>query len=286
MQDTTRWNHPLPVRGDGKNIIGHAGALLLRAYADKTGLTSALDQALSTSTTGGRRNRAIALITLAAAIVCGATNLLEAERLAAHHTHILGAPASDSTLWRTLAALDQATHAQINKARARIRRHVWTRLHLHSTGFPWLRVAGKHLKGWIVLDADATIITSASDKQGAAGTFKRTYGHHPLAAWCANTGKSLAQLLRPGNTVADHVQVIADALAQIPGQASAKLLVRIDGAGATHALLEYLQGLSTTRRTVRYTVGWTITDADEEAIAQLPERAWGQALDPDGTVRE
>lgn len=181
-------------------------------------------------------DRAIALITLAGAITCGATNLLEAERLAAHHTPVLGSPASDSTLWRTLAALDETAHAQIAKARAKIRRHVWTRLHLRPTGFPWLNVAGKHLKGWIVLDLDATIVTASSDKQGARGTFKRTYGHHPLAAWCANTCESLTTLLRKGNagsnTVGDHIRVMGAALAQIPGQASAKLLIRIDGAGA------------------------------------------------------
>lgn len=157
-------------------------------------------------------------------------------------------------------------------------------------GFPWLTIAGKHLKGWVVVDLDATIVTSASDKEGATGTFKRTYGHHPLAAWCANTTESLATLLRKGNagsnTVSDHIAVTNAALAQIPGQASAKVLVRIDGAGATHALLEYLQGLNTTRRTLRYTVGWTITTMDETAIAALPEQAWEATLDPDGTVRE
>ena len=265
-QDTTRWNQSLSVRSDGKNIIGHAGALLLRACAGRTGLTAALARVLPSSTTGGWRDRAIALITLAGAIACGATNLLEAERLAAHQAPVLGAPASDSTLWRILAALDQAAHTHIAKARARIRRHVWTRLHLRPGGFPWLNTAGEHLKGWIIVDVDATVITSASDKEGARGTFKRTYGHHPLAAWCSNTGESLTTLLRTGNagsnTVADHLTVIGAALAQIPGQADAKLLFRIDGAGATHDLLAHLEELTTTHRTVRYTVGWTITAAN------------------------
>ncbi len=120
---------------------------------------------------------------------------------------------------------------------------------------------------------DATIVTAASNREGATGTFKRTYGRHPLAAWCANTSESLATLLRKGNagsnTVADHITVIRAALAQIPGQVGAKLLVRIDRAGATHDLLTYLEGLTTTRRTV----GWAITGADEEAIAHLPEDA-------------
>ena len=43
---------------------------------------------------------------------------------------------------------------------------------------------------------------------------------HPLGAWCANTGEALAMLLRPvtpgSNTVADHIRVLGDAIAQLP----------------------------------------------------------------------
>jgi hypothetical protein len=156
--------------------------------------------------------------------------------------------------------------------------------------FPWLTVAGKRLCGWIVIDLDATLITAASKKAGAAVTFKRTFGFHPLTAWYANTTKSLAMLLRPGNaganTVADHIRVFTDALAQTPGSSSAKMLVRVDGAGATHGLLEHLEALNTRRRTVRYTVGWKITEDDEKAIARLPEAAWETSLHQDGSVPE
>ncbi|MGW4856987.1 transposase [Streptomyces sp. NPDC004288] len=86
------------------------------------------------------------------------------------------------------------------------------------------------------------------------------------------------------NTVADHLTVLADALRQIPDSSRAKILIRIDGAGATHDLLERLEALNTRRRTVRYLVGWTITDADEQTIALLPEQAWGDTLTQDGTA--
>jgi hypothetical protein len=68
-------------------------------------------------------------------------------------------------------------------------------------------VAGKRLCGWIVIDLDATVITAASKKAGAAVTFKKTFGFHPLAAWCANTTESLAMLLRPGNAGAVRHEV-------------------------------------------------------------------------------
>ncbi|MBN1630593.1 MAG: IS1380 family transposase, partial [Thermoleophilia bacterium] len=149
-------------------------------------------------------------------------------------------------------------------------------------------VAGKLLTGWIVIDIDATLIAAHSAKTGAAVTFKKGFGFHPLGAWCANTSESLAMLLRPGNagsnTVADHLRVLGAAIEQIPTRWRAKLLIRVDGAGATHDLLTHLQGLNTTRRTVYYTVGWAITAADETAIAALPAAAWDPGLHQDGEV--
>jgi hypothetical protein len=169
-----------------------------------------------------------------------------------------------------------------------VRRHVWGLLALRPGGFPWLMVAGKLLTGWVVIDLDATLITAHSAKAGAAVTFKKGFGFHPLAGWCANTGECLAMLLRPGNagsnTVADHIQVLSEAIGQLPAQRRAKILVRVDGAGATHDLLTHLEGLNTARRTVRYTVGWMIAAADEGAIAALPGTAWGPSLHPDAGV--
>jgi hypothetical protein len=167
---------------------------------------------------------------------------------------------------------------------------VWKLVGTTERGFPWLVVAGKRLTGWIVIDLDATIVLAHSDKQGASATFKKTWGFHPLAAWCANTGESLAMLLRPGsagsNTVADHLEILTAAIAQIPACYRAKILIRVDGAGATHDLLNRIAALNTTRRTVRFTVGWKITDVDETAIALLPQTAWQTAVHQDGRVHE
>ncbi len=152
-----------------------------------------------------------------------------------------------------------------------------------------MAIAGRVLTGWIVVDIDATLITAHSNKQGAAATFKKGWGFHPLGAWCQNTGEALAMLLRPGNagsnTVADHLVVLEQAIAAIPARFRSRILIRIDGAGATHELLERVQALNTTRRVVRFCVGWTITDVDEAAIGQPPESAWTAAVDTDGEVQ-
>ena len=156
-------------------------------------------------------------------------------------------------------------------------------------GFPWLAIAGKLLAGWLVIDLDATLVPRTATRKGPPDV-QAGYGFHPLGAWCSNTAESLAMLLRPGNagsnTFADHLAVLAAALRQIPSRMRSKLLVRVDGAGASHELIKHLLSLSSRRRTVLFTCGWTITAADEEAIGLLPATAWQAAVDQDGLVQE
>lgn len=100
----------------------------------------------------------------------------------------------------------------------------------------------------------------------------------------------LAMLLRPGNTgsdtVTDHITLLADALAQALGSASAKLLICVDGTGATLGRHKHLIAQNTLRRTARFTTGWTSTNLDERAIARLPDTAWEVSLVKNGTLQE
>jgi hypothetical protein len=68
------WRRSSP-GADGKRLIGHAGAVLLRRCADRTGLTQALAKVLPSSTAAGWRDRAGVLVQLAVAIVLGAATL-------------------------------------------------------------------------------------------------------------------------------------------------------------------------------------------------------------------
>ncbi|GFH37927.1 hypothetical protein [Streptomyces pacificus] len=56
------WDHRLVVRADGKNLVGHAGVVLLRKVADRVGLTRALGAVLPKGTGPGRRDRGTALV--------------------------------------------------------------------------------------------------------------------------------------------------------------------------------------------------------------------------------
>lgn len=204
-----------------------------------------------------------------------------------HHKGLFGSAVSDSTTRRTLAAMDEDVLAKIARVRARIRRHVWSLLHLRPGGFPWLTVAGKRLHRWVVIDMDATIITAVSKKQGAAATWKKSYGFHPLAAWCANTGECWrCCCVRVTPAVTRWLTTPGCCATCSPRSLAAMVLVRVDGAGATHGLHEHLRDLNTMRRTVRFTTGWMITDEDEKAIALLPETAWETSIKQNGSLQE
>jgi hypothetical protein len=284
------WDHALKVTADGAGLVGHAGAVLLRKAADQAGLTAQLSVALRRKGAFPLLDRGVALVSMAAAIALGATSMSDIALLA-HLAPVLGGAPSGPTVRRALdLAGTPAALGRIARARARARAHAWGLIESTPAGFPWLVIAGKALTGWLVIDMDATLVTASSDKEGAAPTWKRGYGFHPLGAWLANTRECLAMLLRPGNagsnTFADHQEVLAAALRQVPARFRRKILVRVDGAGASHELIEHLLSLCSPRRKALFTCGWMITAADEAAIRQLPADAWKPGTAQDGTIEK
>src|SRR5580700_7851295 len=284
------WDRALKVTADGQGLVGHAGAVLLRKAADQLGLTAGLSAALLKKGTSPLLDRGTVLASLAVAIALGATSMSDIALLA-HLSPVLGAAPSGPTARR---ALDLAGAPRmldrIARARAKAREHAWKLIEATAAGFPWLAVAGKTLTGWLVIDMDATLVTARSDKEGAAPTWKKGYGFHPLGAWCANTRECLAMLLRPGNagsnTFADHRDVLAAAIGQVPARFRARVLVRVDGAGASHDLVKHLLSMSSPRRILLFTCGWMITAADEDAIGKVPADAWKPGTGQDGTAED
>jgi hypothetical protein len=277
MQHNGR-DHALKVTADGTGLVGHAGAVLLRKAADQAGLTAWLGSALRKAGSSPVFDRGAVLVSLAAAIALGATSMSDIALLA-HLAPVLGEAPSGPTVRRALdLAGTPAMLDRIARARARARAHVQRLIQDTPAGFPWLQIAGKTLTGWLVIDLDATLVTASSDKEGAAATWKRGYGFHPLGAWAANTRESPAMLLRPGNagsnTFTDHKEVLAAALQQVPARFRRKMIIRVDGAGASHDLIKHLLSMSSPRKTVLFTCGWMITAADEDAIRQVPAGAW------------
>jgi hypothetical protein len=73
----------------------------------------------------------------------------------------------------------------------------------------------------------------------------------------------LALLLRTGNTgsntTADHIQVLDEAITQIPARYRRDLLITVDGAGASHGLVNHITNLNASPwRRVHYSIGWEL----------------------------
>ena len=173
MQDNG-WDHALTVTADGNGLVGHAGGILLRKLADRCGLTAALEGALTQRGTFPQLSRGVVLVSTAVAIALGATAMADIAVLG-QLAPVTGAAPSASTVRRTLDLASDRILVRIAQARARIRRHVWDQVE-SAGGFPWLKIAGKTLTGWLFLDMDGTLVNAYSDKEGAAPTWKKGYG--------------------------------------------------------------------------------------------------------------
>jgi len=186
---------------------------------------------------------------------------------------LFGPVASNATAFRVIdeIARDPVLLAAVRDARARARERAW---------------AAGAAPARIIIDIDATLITSHSDKQGAAGTFKGGFGFHPLLAYLDETREALAAVLRPGNaganTASDHLRVLDLALEQL-GQvdASGPIVVRTDSAGATHQFTDELRAAR-----INFVMGYDLTETVREAILKLPEAAWTPAIGQDGEDRD
>jgi len=254
--------------------------------ADRTGLAKELSRATARRSFAPVHDRGQVLVDVAVMLADGGEAIGDINVLR-HQGQVLGPVASAPTVWRALDELTPAALKRIQVARARVRRHVWAQL----PKLPASQVADTDLGKVVVLDVDATLVTAHSEKQFAAGTFKGGFGYHPLAVWCDNTQEMLEVVMRPGNagsnTVADHVAVLTQAIAQVPAAYRKHMLIRADGAGSSHGLLDWLTEQGTKRgRTIEYSVGFASNQNVRDAIAKLPNNVWTAAVDADGDVRD
>jgi hypothetical protein len=274
------------VRDDGRAVVSQAGSVLLVETVRKIGL----DQAISAALTPWRRPRAVhdpgkMLVDLALAVALGGDCLADVGMLRAE-PGVFGPVASDPTVSRligTLAASGQKALTAIRAARSEVRKRVW-------------ELAGARapdVGGQVTVDLDGVLVVAHSDKQDAAPTWKKTYGHHPLMGFVdhgpGGTGEPVAAHLRPGNagsnTAADHITVARLALAQLPKKyrRGRRTLIRCDSAGGTH---EFAAWLAQRGRWLSYSVGMVITEAIHEHVLKIPASAWTPAVESDGEVRD
>ena len=280
------------VSADGHGVVSHAGMGLVRELADLTGLSAQVTAALADTYRGPWVYApGDVFADLAAAVADGADCIDAVGQLCGDREHVFGAKASTTTMWRLIDERIDAAHLPaVRAARAGARAAAW------AAG------AAPTGDGWLHIDIDATLVIDHSDnKQGAASTWKKTYGHHPLLAFVDRPeiagGEALAGLLRNGNagsnTASDHIIVLARALASLPVRwrpdpdhpgdpDKPRVLVRCDTAGATHRFAQACR-TSGVGFSFGYPVDWRVQDAvDTLNLGQ----AWYPAIDTDGGIRD
>jgi hypothetical protein len=269
----------LLVSADGTGLVSRGGGLLLTRTAAATGLDAGLSAGLA-------RWRAVhdpgkIAGDLAVMLALGGDCLADAALLRAE-PGLFGPVASGPVISRLVSALaaDSVRSLRaVRGARAAARRRAWQLAGAAAPG------AGGDL---VTADLDATVVIAHSEKENAAPTWKKTFGFHPLCAFAdhgpAGTGEPLAIVPRPGNaganTAAGHIAVTRLALARLPP--GARPLIRAGGAGGTHEFAAWLH-----RRRLRYSAGFPVTAPGvEDAVRQVPARAWTPAYDAGGVQRD
>lgn len=260
----------IKVSRDISGLTSRAGTALLAGLSDAIGLTESLVRGLAVHSRSVRHDPGRIVRDIAVMIADGGDALTDLGALRDQEV-LFGQVASDATAYRALERLDAGALAHVRGSLAAARARVWA-----------LIGAPKR----IILDIDATLICAHSEKEGAAGTYKRGFGFHPLLCFLAATGEALAGILRPGNagsnTAADHIEVLDLALAQLPvGAAGPGVLVRCDSAGATHAFLD-----AVVARGLSFSVGFDLTESVREACLAVAEDAWIAATDSHGEPRD
>src|ERR1700736_4504115 len=288
MQAITDWSKNLRVEIRGDDVAQHAGCVLPRMLADATGLTEGLSAAVSRPEV--THDRGGVLRDVAVSICDGGRDISDVVVLG-QQPRLFAPVASIPTVWRSLNELDASDIAAITVVRNRIRPKVWEAIAPRHGAIPPAPTCYGDLGCTIVIRIDASLVDSHSDKQHAAGNFKGGWGFHPLMAWCDNTGELLAIIPRPGNagsnTAADHIAIIDAAIAAVPAKWRHNLLVTIDGAGSSHAVVEHLTKRNARRGwSVHYSVGFDLDERVRVAIGQLPASTWEPALDPHGKARQ
>ncbi len=294
----TRTRPPVEVSADGVGVVSHVGARLLADVADATTLTGQLSAVFAgRSAPQAAHDPGRVLVDLAVMLADGGETISDIATLG-DQSSVFGRVASDSTCWRVLNAITTADLDGIAAARAAARAVAWAqRAEATGQALPASLVAGAPLldgegRPVLVIDDDATIVVAHSEKEHTAATFKRSYGYHPVLAFCDNSNEALAGMLRPGNagsnTAADHIALLDAALAQIPDEYrhGYPVLLRCDGAGASKAFLAHIRELRNGGVATEFSIGWAVSDREHAAIAALPKLAWTPAVDTTGDPRE
>ena len=177
MSNSTGFYPRIQVDTANSGAVGQAGGVLLTETITAAGLGPAMSAALS----DWRKPLAVhdpakVVLDLAVTLALGGDALADIALLRSE-PGLYGSVASDATVSRTITALAgdaPAVLAAIDTVRAAGRARAWKLAGAHAPNH------GASVRAPVIVDLDATLVGSHSEKEQAAPTYKRGFGFHPL----------------------------------------------------------------------------------------------------------
>ncbi|HEY8295060.1 MAG TPA: IS1380 family transposase [Micrococcaceae bacterium] len=295
MQKSTRVFPSVPVTFTGQSLVSHAGVKVLTEFMDALGFGALCEDRLGQFVPAGAKHRPGRLLgSLAAMLAAGGEHVsdLDILRVSPGVYGQLPSNATVSRFFERTVTNPELFGYGIETLTRELRSRVWEAAGSRN---PALSATAADP---LIIDLDATLVTSHSDKENVAGTYKGGYGFAPFIASVDygsghGAGEILACRLRPGNAGAnsadDHIRVFETAVAQLPdgffndtgALAGEKVLVRTDSAGASRKFLWYLHS-----QNVQFSVSYPVPAAKAHMVDWINDKKnWQPALDQAGTDR-
>jgi hypothetical protein len=295
MQKYSRLFPSVPVSFTGQSLISHAGVSVLTGFMDALGFGRLCEDRLGQFVPAGAKHRPGRLVgSLAAVLAAGGEHASDLDILRSS-PGLFGQLPSNATVSRfferTVANPELFSYGFETLTRE-LRTRAWNAAGNRNPA------ASATAADPLIIDIDATLVTSHSDKENVAGTYKGSYGFAPFIATADygagnGSGEILAAVLRPGNAGAnsaeDHIRVFHTAAAQLPESfydgtgalAGEKVLVRTDSAGASRKFLWHLHSLG-----VQFTTSYTLPFGKAHMVDWISDKEyWQPALDQTGNDR-
>jgi hypothetical protein len=255
---------------DDRRAVSDAGVVLVATLAGRLGIGALADRLVNLGRVAGAANPGRKVLTLIYAMVLGADciddcEILRSGRLSA----LVGRVAAPSTIGTFLRAFTFGHVRQLDRLLAEALTRAW-------------RAGAGPGDERLVVDVDSFIgEVHGYKKQGAAFSYTRQRGYHPLLATRADTGEVLHIRLRTGRAASPRgmLRFTDELIARVTrAGATAPKLLRADSAFWSKKLIARLD-----RAGWSYSISIAQQPWVKAAITQIPEHAWQTLTDyPEG----
>lgn len=295
MLNDTRVFPAVPAAPTGQSLISHAGLGTVTSFLDATGFGALAEEHFSQFVPEQAAHRPGRILGCLATMLAGGGEHVSDLDVLRDSPELFGPAPSNATVSRFVeraAEQSEAFEDGFTALMRSLRSRVW------AAAGPRNPAALATAADPLIIDIDATLVTTHSEKELSAGTYKGGYGLAPMVVSIDyglgyGTGEILAALLRGGNktanSAADHIRALDLALAQLPEDfldedgnlVGEKILIRTDSAGASREFLNHLHA-----KGIQFSTSYALPVLNERFIHWINDKTlWERVIEQDGYER-